>query len=797
MKKFKCVIMPHWPLWLVVAIYLIVNAPLWRGDGIVAGGDGLLLFYPAEHAAKQALANGRLPFWTPNLQAGFPLLADGQPAAIYPLRLLLLTFLPVPIAHNITILLHGLLALVFTYTWARALQISRPAAALTSLLFVLLTPLSGGNLPMLETLAWLPVLFTATEKIWQTGKPAALWPISLITALQWLAGFPQMALYSIIAASVYFTARLLLEKVDGWQQKVRWLAFWAGALLIGLLLAAPLLWATWELARFSIRANGISGSMAGEKSLFPLALSVFLLPATRSFWGPAGLGGGAYIAIIPFLLAGGAFFRKNKPGWFYPVALMIVTAVILAFGKFSPLFPIIRQLPGLSSFRVPSRFLIFVQFGLLTLFGWQWDRLFTGTAARKKQLRLFQYAIALFTLTSLAGYAVLKLFKPTLINFANRLTFTYIANDKYRLQSEAYYLQKIDTLYQNTLNALWSGAATLIPFMSLLLGWLIIRGQQKGILRKQWAYTGLVILIGLDLFTFTGGFTQTTPLELVTTPPAVAQIIQQNRDSNLCRIYSLTDENTILFREENLNLLPANYNMIWDLPGTGLYSPLGFYDYYRLIKNIGGVNLAFGLKPIPATAVSQNRALLNYLNVCLITSRVELPGFTLAGKANDVYVYKNESFLPRAFAVDEVIVLSDGKDAVTAVLENADQLSTQAILQETIPETLTPNAAENAQITIKEYQDTFVQIEVVTKGAILLQLTDTNYPGWRVLIDNTPAKLLATNGLFRGVIVPQGRHEVTFSYTPVAFRRGLFLAATALFALVVWSGTWFKGHRAT
>ncbi len=794
MKKISRFLAFHWPLLLAAAVFLFVNTPLWRMSGIAAGGDGLLLFYPAMHAVKQSLANGRLPFWTTNLQAGFPLLADGQPSALYPANLLLLALLSVPAAYNLAILLHGLLALIFTYAWMRLLKISRPASALTALLFVLLTPLTGSNLPMLEALTWTPALFFLAEKSLQSGKPSSLWVISLVAGLQWLTGFPQMALYSLIAASVYFAARLLWQPFS-WKQRVRWLAGWTAAVALGLLLAAPLLWPTWELTRFSIRANGISGSMAGEKSLFPLVLSVFLLPTTRTFWGQAGLGGGAYITVIPFLIALGSFFRKPKPNWFYPVATMSIITVILAFGRFSPLFPLVRQIPGLSSFRVPARFLVLVQFGLLTLFGWHWDRLFAEATAGKRQTQIFQYAAILFVLFSLAGYVSLSWLKPALTNLARQITFTYIVNDTYHLQSETYYLQKIDTLYQNARNAMWAGLGTIAPLSSLVFAWLIMRWQKKGVLSPKWAYAGLLVLIGFDLFVFTGGFRQTAPLELVTTPPLAAQLAQENKPDQLCRIYSLTDEKAILFQEGNLNLLPANYNMVWNLPGTGLYSPLGFFDYYRLMEGLGGVNLAFGSRPVPAANIEENRALLDYLNVCLILSRVELDGFDLVGEADGVFVYRNDSFLPRAYAVDELVILPEGADATTAVLRQMGHLAEKAILSKSIKTELTPGAAQKAQITRQTYKDTAVTLEIDTPGVILLQLSDTNYPGWRATIDGQPAELLTVNGLFRGVVVPRGRHEITFTYAPITFYRGVGLAATALAFSIIWAGTWIKSNR--
>ena len=784
----------HWPLILVFVIYLLINRSLIAMTGIAAGADGLTIFYPSEHLFKESLTRGFLPHWTTKLQSGFPLLADGQPSVLYPLNLLLLKVLPLYVAHNLNILIHGLIAILFAYLWGRKIKISRFASALMSLIFVLTTPVLGSNIPMLQALAWVPALFYFTERSLQLSKPATLWPLPLIIGLQWLAGFPQIAFYSLILISIYLFMYIIRKPIS-LAQKLRWYFVWMLVYVIGILFAAPLLLPTYKLSLASIRANGISGSMVGEKSLFPLALSTFILPTIQSFWGQSGLGSGAYIASIPFIIALGAFFRKQRPPWFIPMLITSLIAIIFAFGRFSPLFPIIREIPGLSSFRVSSRFLFFAQFGLIAFFGWNWDQLFTSKqpTTAQWQERLFKIALLIFVLTALIGYPLLVWLKPNLIALASEITFNYIIKDGYHLQSESYYLDKIESLYLSILNATWAGSKTIAPFISLLIGWLSIRFVRKGIFTPKIAYSILAILICFDLYVYIDGFTNTIPLELVTNEPTTAQLIKNNSNSELCRIYSVIDEKAILFDDRLLPLLPTNYHSIWDISGMGVYSPLGFHDYYRLTENIGGVNLAFGLRPISAVAVEENRNLLNYLNVCFILSREELVGFDLIEKIDDVYIYRNQTVLPRLFAVDEVMVLSENADVITAVLDNANTLKTIAIVENPIPTSFTSGAAQSTNIMIKDYQDTIVKLEVVSEGTILVQFTDTNYSEWQATLNNQPVEILTVNGLFRGIIVPQGKHQITFSYVPRTFYIGLFLAGIALLVFLIWLGIcWYK-----
>ena len=45
-----------------------------------------------------------------------------------------------------------------------------------------------------------------------------------------------------------------------------------------------------------------------------------------------------------------------------------------------------------------------------------------------------------------------------------------------------------------------------------------------------------------------------------------------------------------------------------------------------------------------------------------------------------------------------------------------------------------------------------------------LVLTDQYFPGWKASIDGTVTKIYKVNGLVRGVIVPQGKHRIVFTY---------------------------------
>lgn len=77
-------------------------------------------------------------------------------------------------------------------------------------------------------------------------------------------------------------------------------------------------------------------------------------------------------------------------------------------------------------------------------------------------------------------------------------------------------------------------------------------------------------------------------------------------------------------------------------------------------------------------------------------------------------------------------------------------------------------------------------IEILTNSSRshFLVLADTYLPGWGVWIDGEKGKIYKTNGMMKGIYLPEGRHKVVFKYQAPGFFAGLIVT---LFAIAVLS----------
>lgn len=93
-----------------------------------------------------------------------------------------------------------------------------------------------------------------------------------------------------------------------------------------------------------------------------------------------------------------------------------------------------------------------------------------------------------------------------------------------------------------------------------------------------------------------------------------------------------------------------------------------------------------------------------------------------------------------------------------------------------------------AKVAITEETPSRVVFKVEKTRPAVLVLADAWYPGWRATVNGGPAPVVRVDGLFRGVELGEGEHEVVLEYVPGALNWGLGISGVSL--LVLLAGLW-------
>ncbi|MCB9455199.1 MAG: hypothetical protein H6671_04340 [Anaerolineaceae bacterium] len=317
----------------------------WRGDGLpfIPGtpySDAAISHWPAAFHLRQAWGYSQFPVWQETIMAGGPFAANPLNKTAYPPQWLALLFSPA--SHlNLMIGLHLLLAGWGMWRWARAEGLRPEAAALSAAAYMFapkaLGHLGAGHLDLVYALAWWPWLMVSLRD----SSLYAHLRTAVFAALLFLADV-RLSLFALSIAAAYELWGIA-QKRD--RQHV------LGRLLVVpvfLLLTASVLLPLLGWRPYLNRAT-LTPEDAGVFSLEPGHLAGLILPAHEGNVETL-----TYLGLPVLLLAGIALFHRPRRFAFW--AGVVIVSLLYALGENGPLWPLlVRLVPGLLWFRVPSR----------------------------------------------------------------------------------------------------------------------------------------------------------------------------------------------------------------------------------------------------------------------------------------------------------------------------------------------------------------------------------------------------------------------------------------------------------
>ncbi len=772
------------PLFILVIPIIIWMLPVMLSGTRGFLGDIAFYFYPMIKTGMDQWRHGTVPLWTNLIQCGFPLLADGQAALCYPLHVLPYLVLPPVAAEHCSIGFQVTLTAVIMYAFVISLGLGRWPAVMGGWIWAFSGPVAASmymGTPALNGMTWWPLWFLLAGRIASKFDWCDVAITGLIMGLSWLGGFPQTAFYGIVAASAWLVFLLISRNGRNWGAGVPALGGWALAGVLGIGVAALQILPTLEMSGFSIRSGGVDYAFASLGSVPPSSLVSLLIPDWNRYLCLYGLSGiDIFVGFIPLSLALLCIGRHMSSRTWFLCGLMLV-GFVLSVGKYDPLYKLLYRMPGFGFFHNPFRFMYWSYFALSILCAEGMNR-FTAapSSSYRQEMRRMLVRLSGFVVVSLgfcAGGALFFHFaKNSIARFALAHVQKSMLNRAYKTQHIDYYSAKIHRMLTDVaaaLNPLNHRYLIALLLALAAIGFCAAALQRPRLHRAAYIALCALALAGMtDFWDFLHADFRCTSIE----PPPLAKYYAHQE--GLFRIYNVqSQEDIIKSTFGDPDRLEADYNMLFNIAQVGEYSALGSYRYYNLLGSLGSVSLAFGVLPVTESAVRAGLPVLNLCNVRYITCTASLAIQGLRRVPFDsIFLYQNESVLPRAFVVPDAAVIPDPAALLDSMHSPGFDPWARVYLES--PPRMPVSGVIRSIPSIASYGDQRVSLDADGPGWLVL--TDLFYPGWKSRVDGIVTPVCRGDYVFRTVPLPEGRHHVEFYLDSRSFKTGAFISVASV-----------------
>ncbi len=783
-----------WPYFLILIVVFIFFFPVFRGkvpfpgDLLVSenpyktesflgyapsgypnkaqGPDVIKEIYPWRYFSIDQLKQGNIPFWNPHNFSGNPQLANFQTAIFYPINFLYF-LLPFNFSWTVIIMLQPLLAGFFMYLFLKkAVGLKDFASFIGVISFAFSSYMSVwieyGNIG--STFLWLPLALLFTKYFFQKLTKTNFLLLSLTLSMSILAGYIQGVFYIYVLCFFYYSYLVFTTK-DALKNHKKNFIFLL-SLFSPFLITSFQIFPTLQL--FSESTRGAYALSQIEKNLAPVfywitifAPDFFGNPATRNYWID-----GTYIErvmypgtlILSFVIF--ALFNKinilEKRFFIIVGTISLIVATNLPLVKYFYLIPI----PVIST-TVPTRELSIFIFSLIVLGAIGIDHFL-----REKDLKKtpFYILFSVYILILIGVVVFMKLIPDLSDNLKVSLRNLAIPSSIAFLVIVSVFLKKINI---------------------------------------KITYVLIVFLVIFDLFYFFNKITPFSPKELIYPQTPVMNYLQKNAGINRFWGYGSAyvspnyqsvdgtyspEGNDPLHIASYGELLAASNNgklpLVLPRPDANIAPGYGSSDLKNNIYRQRLLNL-LGVKYV----LNQDYTLKNDYRPDLTTFPEN--SYKLIWQKPPWQIYENQQVLPRYFITGDFKV--ENRKTILDVIYN-----TNADLRKTIFLEESPNIEVNnnsiGEVELLSYKSNEIKFSTKTEGNGILFLSDNYYPGWQAYVDGISTKIYRADYSFRAIVVPTGKHEVTFSYYPANFILGLKVSVTGLLLLFI-SLFWIKTYE--
>lgn len=748
-------------------------------------GDLVSLFQPLRHQYAAAVSAGELPLWSSSIFAGTPTIADPQAATFYPGTAVHLA-VEYPLAELLAFLLHLVLGGWGMVWLCRKLGLGWGPAALAGLSYCcsgyFVTHLVHPN--FIHTAAWIPWALGALRRVVDTGRARWVALGALTVGLSLLAGGLQVAYYGLGAALVMAIAWAAAKTSLSPKQRLARFGLVAGALGLGLALAAIQLLPTAEFSALSVRADGVTLGLARSYRLPARGVLQLFVPYLYGLPGKTPYVGGQNfyeafgylgVAALPLALTALGRLRAER----VVLASLVLLAVWAAAGPEAPLDlhrGLYAALPGFDRFRAHGRLLFLAVLGLSILAAWGLDDLLHGPEAVQKRAARLWLGFTLLAL-GVAGTAWL--------GASGRPSHMPVA---------AANLAKTSALVAaGVVLGCWA-AGTL--------------GRRAG-LGAGWLSAAVIAIHLLDLLA--------TGRTLVAHRHPPAGVDTRRRAHRLpaavqasARVGSPAGHR-VLFAPDTYYML-QNLGMVQGFDNLRAYGPMMLRRTYDLLHHADRGRFARWKKlPVDQNLIRVGRTrspVLRMLGVRHVLrhnrprARAGAGAGARARSRVDLRYHVREvpRALPRAWLVHrtELVTTTRQREArlrsfdpgrLALVEKRGAQLTpaTQLTMVKEVDHT-------PARVTSRSKGGAQMKVTVDAPRAGLLVIAESWYPGWKARVNGREATVHRVNHGLMGVKVGAGKQRVALTFSPASLTWGTVLSLAALLAILL-LGLWAQFFR--
>ncbi len=649
-----------------------------------------------------------------------------------------------------------------------------------------------GHGSKLIVLGYIPLLFLFVYRLFEERSVLMFALTAATTGTMLLADHPQVAFYGLLFLGLYLISELIADVRHSPKAAALKTALFGGAFLIGFAMFAYHALPTLEYTPYSIRGGGSGtaataaagaaavasggGSLAYEYatnwSFHPAEMANLLVPSffgyqNETYWGWMPFTNSTvYVGLFPLLLAGVAVaFRRNRMTWF-----LLAVTVFMLFISFGRYFSVVYDLmfnyfPYFNKFRIPVMILhlLPLTISLLAAFGLDW--MITRfsqmkdneiQAAKKKLLRVMIGVAVLL--------GVFLVLRDVVDGFFSSFCFTGPYDmAKYRQAYGAQAPQALAQIRTIRFELFWKDA---VKCLILGLGFL---GLVQAFLQRKmgaFAFTALITLVTIgDLWYY--------DVRYINPKPAAALETRVPKDPTLERLAAESAKDPFRVLDPTGQLDQYNdlmHNLIQSVEG---YSPAKLQIYQDLRDSCFR---------------NGNPAVFNMLNVKYLVMPNQRPG-----GGGGIMTQPNPEACPRAWFVDTVTVAPNSAAIFALLRDRTWNPRTTAILERPLAAPISP--APDSSVKLVKYASREIVLEASPAAPKLLVLSEIYYPaGWKAFIDGQETEILKTNYVLRSVVVPAGKHTISFTFHPASYEKGLLVtnAAWGLTALLLSVGAFLN-----